>query len=194
MTDKRKSQDAEFLMLNRRRFLKLGLFAAAITATLPATAALRDPLPAERKLSFYNIHTGEYLTTAYRVQGELNTSALDDVNYFMRDHRNGEIKTIDHDLLDLLYSLNRRLRSARPFHVISGYRSPATNAMLAARSSGIAKHSLHMEGRAMDIYLPDRGLGELRRAALALRGGGVGYYPKSNFVHVDTGRVRSWRA
>ena len=193
MADKLKPQDADFLMLSRRRFLKWGLCAAAITATLPAAAAIRD-IPAERSLSFYNIHTGEYLKTAYRVQGELNADALADIDHFMRDYRNGEVKTIDHELLDLLYSLNQHLQSARPFHVISGYRSPATNAMLAARSNGIAKHSLHMEGMAMDIYLPDRALGELRRAALNLRRGGVGYYPKSNFVHVDTGRVRSWQS
>src|SRR3569832_2085999 len=182
MTDKLKPQDADFLMLSRRRFLKWGLCAAAITATLPAAAAIRD------------IPAGEYLKTADRVQGELNTDALADIDHFMRDYRNGEVKIIDHELLDLLYSLNQHLRSARPFHVISGYRSPATNAMLAARSNGIAKHSLHMEGMAMDIYLPDRALGELRRAALNLRRGGVGYYPKSNFVHVDTGRVRSWQS
>src|SRR3569832_2110384 len=124
MTDKLKPQDADFLMLSRRRFLKWGLCAAAITATLPAAAAIRD-IPAERSLSFYNIHTGEYLKPAYRVQGELNTDALADIDHFMRDYRNGEVKIIDHELLDLLYSLNQHLRSARPFHVISGYRSPA---------------------------------------------------------------------
>src|SRR3569833_4571448 len=153
MTDKLKPQDADFLMLSRRRFLKWGLCAAAISATLPAAAAIRD-IPAERSLSFYIIHTGEYLKTAYRVQGELNTDALADIDHFMRDYRNGVVKIIDHELLDLLYSLNQHLRSARPFLVFFGFCSLVSFVLLAVRSNGIAKHSLHMEGMAMDIYLP----------------------------------------
>ena len=110
----------------------------------------------------------------------------------MRDFRTGDIHAIDVRLLDLLVALHQRMGSARPFDVISGYRSPATNAMLAAESNGVAKHSLHMEGKAIDIRLGDRRLTDLQVAALSLRRGGVGYYPQSNFVHVDVGPPRSW--
>ena len=110
----------------------------------------------------------------------------------MRDYRTGEVMRMDPKLMDILYVLRGKLDSAAPFQLISGYRSPKTNAMLRQRSGGVAKHSLHMEGRAADVYLPDRDLKVLRRAALSLKAGGVGYYPKPGFVHVDTGRVRFW--
>ena len=120
------------------------------------------------------------------------STAIQDINYLLRDYRTGEVKAIDQRLLDLLYSVNRIMKSSRPFHVISGYRSPTTNAMLAEKSAGVAKHSLHIEGKAIDFYLPDRPLKELHRVALALGGGGVGYYPESEFVHMDVGPVRRW--
>lgn len=179
------------MTISRRQFLKLGAVAAAASA-FPATVSARMQAPAERTLSFYNIHTGEYLRTAYWEQGGHSAAAMADIDYLLRDYRTGEIKPIAPDLLDLLYALNRMLRSNDPFHVVSGYRSPSTNAMLAARSGGVAKHSMHIEGKAIDIYLPDRALNELRRAALALGGGGVGYYPESRFVHLDVGPVRAW--
>jgi len=179
------------MTMSRRKFLKLGVIAAA-AAALPETVFARVPSPSERALSFYNIHTGESLRTAYWSQGVYSAGAMDEINYLLRDYRTGEIKAIDPGLLDLLYSVNRLVRSGDPFHVVSGYRSAATNAMLAAKSSGVAKHSKHIEGKAIDVYLPDRALKELRRAALVLGRGGVGYYPESHFVHLDVGPVRTW--
>ena len=102
------------------------------------------------------------------------------------------VKTIAPALLDLLHGLDGAIEARQPFHIISGYRSPATNAMLAARSGGVAKHSMHLDGMATDLRVPDRDLAQIRRAALMLQGGGVGYYPGSDFVHVNVGRVRQW--
>lgn len=118
--------------------------------------------------------------------------ALAAVNHFLRDFRTGDEHPIDPSLLDLLHRLTGLTNSQRPFEVISGYRSPATNAMLRLRSEGVAGSSLHMVGQAIDIRLADVPLPTLRAAALSIKGGGVGYYPRSNFVHVDTGRVRLW--
>jgi uncharacterized protein YcbK (DUF882 family) len=118
--------------------------------------------------------------------------ALESVNHFLRDFRTGDVHPIDRDLLDLLHGLAGVTQSMRPFQVISGYRSPATNHMLRQRSEGVAGGSLHVKGQAIDIRLADVPLAQLRKAALEARRGGVGYYPTSDFVHVDTGRVRAW--
>lgn len=150
----------------------------------------RDNFP--RSLSFYNLHTGERLNTVYYENGQYIPGALREVNYFFRDFRANEIKPIDPRLLDLLHVINQKLETAQPFNLISGYRSATTNAMLAARSEGVARHSMHIEGRAADINVPGRELSILQRVALTLQFGGVGYYPQSDFVHVDTGRVRHW--
>jgi uncharacterized protein YcbK (DUF882 family) len=157
-----------------------------------AIAALRVPYPPQRSLRFYNLHTGESLAATYCENGRYVEGALRDINYIMRDFRANEIKPIDPRLLDLLYSLNRRLYTQQPFHLISGYRSAATNAMLASRSEGVSRHSLHIEGKAADIRVPGRRLAEVWRAAIDLGSGGVGFYPRSDFVHVDVGRVRYW--
>jgi uncharacterized protein YcbK (DUF882 family) len=110
----------------------------------------------------------------------------------LRDHRTGEVKAIDPDLLHLLYALKRKLHTRQAFHVISGYRSPATNAKLRQRSTGVARKSFHTRGMAVDIALPECDLRDLHRAALDLGAGGVGYYPRPGFIHVDTGPVRRW--
>jgi uncharacterized protein YcbK (DUF882 family) len=115
-----------------------------------------------------------------------------DINHILRDHRTGEIKPIDPDLLDLLHALRTRLGTQRPFHVISGYRSPCTNEQLRSRSRGVARKSMHLFGKAVDIRIPGHDLADLRQAALAEQAGGVGYYPRPGFVHVDVGRVRFW--
>lgn len=173
---------------SRRQFLTLAAAGAAATLLpLPAWA-----LPGKRSISFHNTHTGEDLTVTYFAEGRYRTDALRQVAVNLRDHRTGEIHAIDPTLLDLLCGLRRRMDCTEPFHVISGYRSPRTNAALAAKSKGVAKRSLHMQGLAIDIRLPGRNLGELRRLAMAMQAGGVGYYPKPGFVHVDVGRVRSW--
>jgi uncharacterized protein YcbK (DUF882 family) len=155
----------------------------------------RYTLPRDRSaraLSFYNLHTDERLNTVYYEDGQYVPGALQEVNYFFRDFRANEVKPIDPRLLDLLHAIHRSLETSKPFNLISGYRSAATNAMLAARSEGVARHSMHIEGRAADINVPDRQLSILQRVALALQFGGVGYYPQSDFVHIDTGRVRHW--
>jgi uncharacterized protein YcbK (DUF882 family) len=181
----------------RRSFLGLGA-AAVGAALLPAPAYATAGEVAQkpsRVLSFFNIHTNERLTAAYWSAGVYNPEALERINTLLRDYRANEIKAIDKSLLDLLHELHAALGVEQPFHVISGYRSPQTNAMLRARGgkdSGVASGSLHMEGKAIDIRVPGIDLDELRRAARALKRGGVGYYPSSNFVHVDTGRVRFW--
>ncbi|OGU43084.1 MAG: Twin-arginine translocation pathway signal, partial [Hydrogenophilales bacterium RIFOXYA1_FULL_63_33] len=118
--------------------------------------------------------------------------ALAEINHVLRDYRNDQVAAIDTRLLDLLDRVKARLGTSQPFQVISGYRSPATNHLLAERSSGVAKHSLHMEGKAIDIRIPGVALADLRKTGLALQAGGVGYYPASDFVHLDVGRVRTW--
>jgi uncharacterized protein YcbK (DUF882 family) len=136
--------------------------------------------------------TGETLKTVYFDGGEYVPGALLEVNYFFRDFRANQLKAIDPRLLDLLHRINHALDTSRPFNLISGYRSPATNAWLASQSEGVARHSLHMDGMASDINVQGRSLALVQMVALAMRGGGVGYYPRSDFVHVDTGRVRRW--
>lgn len=184
--------------LSRRNFLGISA-AAAAGAFLPSTPAAAAPAAVstavDRSLSFFHTHTSERLTTAYCTAGEYVAAELTGINHLLRDFRVDEIKPIDPQLLDLLYELTTRLGADQPFHVISGYRSPQTNAMLHERGgahSGVATHSLHMEGKAIDIRVPGIRLEHLRDTAKALRVGGVGYYPESNFVHVDTGRVRYW--
>ncbi len=146
----------------------------------------------ERSLSFYNLHTGESLKRAYWAEGKYIPESLSEINFLLRDFRNDEVKPIDPRLLDTLHLVSRRLHASSPIHIISGYRSPSTNAKLRARSSGVAQHSLHMEGMAADIRIPGRDLKHLFHVAKAMGGGGVGYYPKSDFVHVDVGRIRQW--
>lgn len=182
--------------LNRRRFLGIGA-AAAAAAVLPAraNAAVAGKALPERVLSFFNTHTGERLKTAYCCGGVYQPEALDRINHILRDFRANEVKPIDPTLLDLLHELGGTLETDQPFHIISGYRSPHTNTVLRERggaTTGVASRSLHMVGKAIDIRVPGVKLDHLRGAARSLKIGGVGYYPASNFVHVDTGRVRYW--
>ncbi len=178
-------------MLSRRTFLQ-GLAAAGTTLIAPAAMAMTTQ-NGERRLNLYNLHTGERLTSTYWGDGEYHKDELAAINHLLRDHRNGEVSNIDHKLLDRLHSLQQQLGHDGTFQVISGYRSPATNAKLQrASNGGVAKRSLHMQGRAIDIRLPGVELNHLRLAALSQKAGGVGYYQKSNFIHLDTGRTRFW--
>jgi uncharacterized protein YcbK (DUF882 family) len=145
-----------------------------------------------RSLAMYNPHTGESLNTVYCENGYYVPGALREIDYFFRDFRANLVKQIDPRLLDLLHTIHQSSDTSKPFNLVSGYRSPQTNAMLAAQFEGVARHSMHIEGKAADINLPGRQLSLLQRVALALRFGGVGYYPQSGFVHVDTGRIRHW--
>jgi uncharacterized protein YcbK (DUF882 family) len=176
-------------MIDRRRFVTTVAAAIRVVA-LPRTAlAASDPV---RCLKFDHTHTGEKLTVEYARGDHYFPDALAAVNHLLRDFRNGDVHTIDRDLLDLLHRLTELTETSRPFQVISGYRSPVTNSMLRSKSEGVAAHSLHLRGMAIDIRLGDVPLPRLRDAVLAAARGGVGYYPASNFVHVDTGRVRRW--
>ena len=125
--------------------------------------------------------------------GTLRARSLGLLNRFLRDHYTGEVGVIDPQVFDLLHRVRQVLGSTAAFEVISGYRGPATNSLLrATRGGGVASKSLHTEGRAIDVRLPGVALADLRDAALSLRAGGVGYYPRERFVHIDTGRVRHW--
>ena len=146
-----------------------------------------------RRLALHNLHTAETLDAVYWEDGRYVPDAVAAANKVLRDYRNGEVHPIDPDLLNLVSDLHAKVGSRSPIQVISGYRSPQTNAMLHERSAEVAKHSLHMDGMAMDIHLPDVDLGYLHQAALDMSRGGVGYYPTSDFVHVDVGPVRHWQ-
>ena len=173
----------------RRRVLGLALAASGVmlAGMRPAAAQV-----GARSLAFYSLHTGEQLRATYWENGRYLTDALREIDYNLRDFRTGEVHMIDPELLDLLYRLRLAMDYDGPISVISGYRCPATNAMLAARSNQVAKNSYHLRGMAIDIRLPGRQLAALRDGARALARGGVGYYPNSDFVHVDTGPVRAW--
>ena len=174
------------LIVTRRRFV------TALAVALPGLAVRPLDAAATRALACRHLHTAERLTVDYYSGGVYLPDALDAINHVLRDFRTGEVHAIDPALLDLLYRLHGATGAQRPFEVISGYRSPATNQMLRQRSNGVASGSLHMQGQAIDIRVADVPLARLRDTALGLRLGGVGYYRSSNFVHVDTGRVRSW--
>jgi uncharacterized protein YcbK (DUF882 family) len=177
----------------RRRFLKSSAQAAALwLCPLPVQAAFRQLAASNRNLSFYNTHTNETLDVRYFENGRYQSRALKRINYILRDHRTGDIHPIDYHLLDLLYAVSQKSCTAAPFHIISGYRSPATNAMLRKISKGVALHSLHIQGKAIDIRLPDCDTRHLKQIAMNFKVGGVGYYPASDFVHLDTGEVRYW--
>ena len=174
----------------RRRALAhlLGLSALAVAPGALANVGSRP----ERALALRNLHTGEHVHTTYWTKQGFVPEGLAQINHVLRDHRSDEVYPIDTGLLDLLNLLADTVDASRAFEVISGYRSPVTNASLRKSGSGVARNSLHMQGKAIDIRLPGFELSQLRKAALALRSGGVGYYPKSGFIHVDTGRVRRW--
>ena len=170
--------------------LRLGMLAAALpwARRVAAEETSADP----RALSFRNLHTGEEVDVVYRADGQLDAAALREIDWVLRDFRTGEAHQMDRRLLDLLWRLRTALDTTEPYEVISGYRSAATNAMLARQSAGVSRVSLHMRAMAIDVRVPNRELSVVRDTALTLRLGGVGYYPTSDFVHVDVGRPRFW--
>jgi uncharacterized protein YcbK (DUF882 family) len=176
----------------RRHFIAgvgaVGLLGAVGRAAAGSGLQVEEP----RTLSFVHTHTGEQLTAQYFVDGQYQPGSLEQINHLLRDFRTGDIHRIDPALLDLLFVLQQRSRSDAPYAVICGYRSPATNAMLRRTTEGVAAHSMHLEGRAIDIRLPGYETARLGQIARSLGRGGVGFYPRSDFVHVDTGRVRCW--
>lgn len=179
-------------MIDRRQFLSFAT--AAVATSLFAAPAIARPSirKPERSISFYNIHTGESANGVYWAEGRYDRRALSSIYRVLRDHRTDQVHAIDVDVIDLLHRLRSRVGLSRPFHVISGYRSPESNAMLASMSDGVASHSLHMQGKAVDIRVEHMSPVTLGRTAKSLKGGGVGIYRSSNFVHVDCGKVRTW--
>jgi uncharacterized protein YcbK (DUF882 family) len=173
---------------SRRRALGLGL-AGAVGLLLPVRRAAAADV---RSLALRSLHTGEFVRATYWAAGRYLRDGLVEIDRLLRDHRSNTVHPIDRRLLDVLDTLRDRLETREAFEVISGYRSPETNARLAASTTGVASTSLHVAGMAVDIRVPGRPLSALRDAAKALAAGGVGFYPDSNFVHVDVGRVRYW--
>lgn len=183
--------------VDRRRFLhrasRLTVVAAG-AAVLPLVARpARAAVRGERGLALAHTHTRERVALAYAHDEQFVPEALTRLNHFLRDHYSGEVGSMDPQLYELLHRVQLALGHQGPYEVISAYRCPATNTRLRAQGGGgVATRSLHMDGKAIDVRLPGVPLAELRDAALELRAGGVGYYPGSQFVHVDTGRVRRW--
>lgn len=190
------SKAADHFQSDRRGFLKGGLAAiAALGCWMPdLVQASTGPAPNQvgRVMKLTNTHTGESFRGEYWYNGRYLPDAFGEIKSVMRDHRTGDKFPIDPRLMDILYVLQHRIGNPHEFEVFSGYRSPKTNAHLRMMSHGVASRSLHMSGQAVDLYLPGTRLASLRQAAIKLNSGGVGYYPASNFVHVDTGRVRHW--
>jgi uncharacterized protein YcbK (DUF882 family) len=161
-----------------------------VLALIPVTHS--EPVVDVRHLSFFHTHTSEELTVTYYVDDEYVAEALSELNYFLRDFRTGEEIEMDPGVFDILFDIQQSAGSSGVYEVISAYRSPATNEMLRSRSGGVARNSQHLQGTAIDIRLTDLDTATLRDIALSLKRGGVGYYSESDFVHVDTGRVRKW--
>jgi len=182
--------DIETTFATRRLFLR-GLAGAMAAAAVAPGRLLAGPKE-ERLLSFLHTHTHERLTVPYFVDGTYLPEGLSTLNSFLKDFRTGDEHPIDPALYDILNDLRLATGSRSPFHVISAYRSPRTNALLRENGRGVARGSLHLQGRAIDVRLADVGSASLRDAAVELQRGGVGYYRGPDFVHVDTGRVRRW--
>jgi len=178
---------------SNHHFSRPGKVLAAIILVAGTLAPLDQAFSVdERRLSFYHTHTQQSLEITYTVGGEYIDSALDELNEFLGDFRTGDQIAMDRELLDLIYDVRASLGSEATFEVISAYRSPQTNEMLRSNSGGVASKSQHLYGKAMDVRLRGVPTDTLRDAALALQRGGVGYYEKSDFVHMDTGRIRRW--
>ncbi|NPV06188.1 MAG: DUF882 domain-containing protein [Syntrophaceae bacterium] len=210
----RKHGDPLVEPFSRRSFLKLGLLGSALLFLPQKVLASLEPVTSpeiigspgwkdeaglimepsgERRLHLYSTNTGETFNGVYWADGDYIPEALEEIDHLMRDYRANLVKEIDPNLLDLLYNLNQRLELEKPFHVISGYRSPKTNAALRRRNRRVARNSLHMAGMAVDLRVPDVHVKHLCNAALEMRCGGVGYYARRGFVHLDVGDVRTWQ-
>lgn len=176
-------------MLGRRRFLASGAAAFAASSIIPHTAFAN---PSRRTIHLFETHSREAINVEYWVDGWYNPDALYRLNVFLRDWRTEEVVDMDPGVLDVMALLQQRLGGDEPIHIICGYRSPATNALLASRNGGVARNSYHVRGQAVDLRFPTRHLSGVRDTAEALAMGGVGYYPRSDFVHIDVGPVRTW--
>lgn len=166
--------------------------AASVIIPRKSLSAVQYSALSEKSLYLHHVYTGESLRTVYWKEGRYIPQALTEINYLFRDTRTGKVMAINTELLDLLCELGKNTKSREPFYIVSGYRTPRSNAYLRKTTKGVARNSLHMYGKAVDIRLPGYRLESLRYAAMELRRGGVGYYPHSHFIHVDVGSVRYW--
>ncbi len=189
MTD---SNNSSGIDISRRRFVTGTASVLAASMAVPIITRPAHASVQARRLSFYHTHTGEKLAIDYHDGYAYIPDSLGEINQYLSDFRTGESHPIDPKLLDILHHLKKATDSNAVFEVISGYRSPKTNAKLRNKSNGVAKRSLHMQGKAIDIRLTGCDTQELHKACRSLAKGGVGYYQKSDFIHVDTGRVRYW--
>jgi len=181
--------------LNRRTFLKASLLGALVLGNRRpgfAQQMLQQTYPSST-LSLYNTHTGEKLTTTYlTLEGDYDAEALKAINWILRCHYTNEVANMDIRVVNFLNMVDNNLGGGNEIHIISGFRSLEYNDLLRRESGGVAKHSLHIEGKAIDIVIPSVTLSTVRKTALALRQGGVGYYPKTGFIHIDSGELRTW--
>ncbi len=178
----------------RRNLMKYG-FAGIVGSAIPFIST-GNALAASKndawKVSFRHAHTGESFSGVYRVGDKYLPDAFERLSYVLRDFRTKEVFPMDPHVVDIVSIVQRKTGVQEPLHILSGYRSPKTNAMLGKRTKGVASNSFHMYGQALDIRIPDYSTKKLRNIAKSLQAGGVGYYPRSSFVHVDTGKVRTW--
>lgn len=183
-----------FENITRRSLITSGLALASSLALPSASLASVNPAfrAQARSVHLVNPHTGDKLRTVYWEKGAYQNEPMKDIAYMLRDHRSEDMSPIDPRLIDILYMLQAKLETQAPFEVVCGYRTPRNNAFIYKRERGVARNSYHMYGRAIDIRMKERPASTIQRAAWALQQGGVGYYPKANFVHVDTGGVRRW--
>jgi len=188
------ASDEPRLIVSRRRFLKQLACGSllAMSGSGAVSAAVRQYSPSYKIIALENTNTGDKLKLVYFEQGGYIEEALQEISYLFRDFHTGDVHPIDPMLVDQLHDLKQSLAVNRPIEVISGYRSPYTNAHLRRQSHRVAKHSLHMEGKAIDIRIAGLDTRHIRNAAVAMQRGGVGYYPRANFVHLDTGEIRTW--
>lgn len=180
-------------LISRRGLL--GAFAATAVVAAPTYSNAFGLLRGAgdfRRIRMYSGRTGEAIDTLYWIEGEYIPDAVKEINRFMRDWRTGEVTRIDMRTIDIMAASHRLMDVTEPYTLLSGYRSPRTNAMLRSRSSGVAKNSLHMTGKAADLRLKSRSVAQMAKAAAACASGGVGRYSRSNFVHMDCGPVRVW--
>lgn len=180
----------------RRTLLKTsvaGVLCLGGKLLMPRLARAQAEVFPEGELWFYNVHTDERLRVRYRDErGQYDLAALDDLNHILRCHHTGEVATMDPRVIEHINLVQKTLGGEGEIHVISGYRSPEYNALLVKRSRRAARHSLHVEGQAVDFFIPGVRPREIRKVALKLQYGGVGYYPRADFIHLDCGPFRSW--
>lgn len=173
----------------------LGIFAATTVVAAPVASNAFGVLRGAgnyRRISMYSGRTGESIDTVYWVDGKYIRDALNEINIFMRDWRTGTMIGIDPRTIDIATASHRLLGTSEPYMMLSGYRSPQTNAMLRSKSEAVARNSLHMSGKAADLRLKSRSVNQMYKAAMACKAGGVGKYSRSNFVHMDCGPIRTW--